>query len=95
MDRVFSKSVQDSHRIIDIPADVQFRLNIVEADGQSLLELDPIYNHERFRLSHIESETATREGGGWFRRGNAWIRVDVDKHTKIADEIESPWSSPY
>ena len=85
----FSQSVKDSHRIVDSPAVVQFRLNIVESDGQSLLELDPIYNHERFQLTHAEAETATEAGEAWFRRRDAWIKVDVNKHQSVASEFRA------
>ena len=83
----FSKAVTDSHRIIDSPAVVQFRLNIVESDGRSLLELDPIYNHDRFRLSHAEIESASRDGG-WVRRRDAWVKVDGEKFKKVAAGID-------
>jgi len=84
----FSKAVKDSHRVVDSPAVVQFRLNIVESDGRSLLELDPNYNHERFQVSHAESEAATESGGGWLRRRAAWIKVDAKKFEKVAAGID-------
>ncbi len=83
----FSQAVTDSHRIIDTQAQVEFKLNIVDSDGCSLLELDPIYNHERFQISHPESESAATSGGGWVRRRNAWIRVDEEKYQRIATQI--------
>ena len=81
----FSQAVEDSHRIVATPATVEFRLNIVESDGHSLLELDPIYNHERFQLSYGETETAIVEAEGWSRRRDAWIWVDVDKRIRSAE----------
>ena len=83
----FSQAVKDSHRIIDTQANVEFKLNIVDSDGCSLLQLDPIYNHERFQLSHSESEAAAISGEGWVRRRDAWIRVDDKKYRRIASEI--------
>ena len=83
----FSQAVKDSHRIIDTQANVEFKLNIVERDGCSLLQLDPIYNHERFQLSHSESEAAAISGEGWVRRKDAWIRADDKKYRRIATEI--------
>lgn len=84
----FSQAVADSHRIIDTPAVVQFRLNIVDSDGRSLLQLDPIYNHERFQLSHAEAEDVAQGGEEWVRCRDAWIRLDVEKYEKIAAGIE-------
>ena len=84
----FSQSVKDSHRIIDTKAQVEFKLNIVDSDGCSLLQLDPIYNHERFQLSHSESEAAATSGEGWIRRKDAWIRVDDTKYRRIATAID-------
>jgi len=83
----FSQTVKDSHRIIDTQASVEFKLNIVDSDGCSLLQLDPIYNHERFQLSHSESEAAAISGEGWVRRRDAWIRADDKKYRRIATEI--------
>ena len=92
----FSKSVKDSHRIIETPAVVQFRLNIIDSDGQSLLELDPIYNHERFQVTYAETEAATAAGEGWIRRRDAWVKLDADKQRRIANEVvEPPRTSPY
>jgi superfamily II DNA or RNA helicase len=84
----FSRAVADSHRIIDTPAAVDFRLNIVESDGRSLLELDPTYNHERFQVSHAEAEDVAKGGEEWVRRRDAWIRLDAEKYERVADGIE-------
>jgi SNF2 family DNA or RNA helicase len=83
----FSQAVTDSHRIVDTKAQVEFKLNIVDSDGCSLLKLDPIYNHERFQISHSESETVETSGEGWVRRRNAWIKVDEEKYRQIASHI--------
>lgn len=85
----FSQAVQNSHRLVDIPSNVEFRLNIVERDGRSLLELDPIYNHDRFRLTHNEVENTANSGESWVRRRDAWIKVDLEKYGKIAAGVQS------
>ena len=82
----FSEAVSNSHRLIDTAADMEFRLNVVDSDGASLLQLDPLYNHERFQLSHADSLQGL-VGGGWLRRGNAWIRIDNDKCRRITSAI--------
>ena len=79
----FSQAVKDSHRLIETVADVKFRLNIVECDGRSLLELSPIYNHERFRLNHDEVRQAAETGIEWVRKKDAWIKTDINKHNQI------------
>lgn len=85
----FSQAVQNAHRVIDTSANVEFRLNIVESNGRALLELDPIYNHERFRLTHWEVQDAVRDGAKWLRRRDTWIKVDKNKCKKINDGVES------
>jgi len=84
----FSRAVQDAHRLVESPADVEFRLNIVESDGRSLLELDPIYNHQRFSFTHRDVESVIAGGDGWVRRRDAWVKVDVDKFRKIKANVE-------
>jgi superfamily II DNA or RNA helicase len=84
----FSEAVKNAHRIVDTPCNVEFRLNIVDSDGQSLLALDPIYNHERFQLSHAEIENASTNGEEWVRRRDAWIKVDQDRYKKISAGVQ-------
>ena len=84
----FSKAVTDSHRLIETPADVQFNLNLVESDGQSLFELDPIYNHERFKITHVEAEQAVAADERWIRKRGAWVKIDAEKFKRIADGID-------
>ena len=83
----FSKAVADSHRIVNEPAAVEFRLTIIDSDGMSLLELDPIYNHERFQVSHAEAEDLTKDGEEWVRRRDVWIRLDIEKYESVAAGI--------
>lgn len=85
----FSEAVKNAHRIIDTPANVEFRLNIVDSDGRSLLALDPIYNHERFKLTHDEVANVLDSGDTWMRRSNAWIKADEDKYTKIDAGVQT------
>lgn len=83
----FSEAVKHSHRIIDAPAQVEFRLNIVDKDGRSLFELDPIYNHERFQLNHTDVEAAATAGEEWIRRRDTWIKIDHNKFARIDDSV--------
>lgn len=84
----FSQAVKNAHRVIDTAAQVEFHLNVVDSDGRSLLELDPIYNHERFQLSHNDSLQGLDEGDGWVRRRDSWIKIDKDKCKRITSAIE-------
>jgi superfamily II DNA or RNA helicase len=84
----FSQAVKNAHRVIEAPAKVEFRLNVVDSDGRSLLELDPIYNHERFQVSHNECLQGLEEGEGWVRRRDAWIKIDKEKCNRITSAIE-------
>jgi hypothetical protein len=85
----FSQAVQNAHRLIDTPSNVEFRLNIVERDGRSLLKLDPIYNHDRFRLTSNEVENNAQCGEPWVRRRGAWVKVDLEKYGKIAAGVKT------
>jgi superfamily II DNA or RNA helicase len=80
----YTKTVADAHRLYDAPSTLEFQLNIVESNGRSLLQLDPIYSHDRFRLSHSEAEAAAAAGHDWVRRTNAWVHIDSDRVSKVA-----------
>ena len=80
----FSQAVKNAHRVIDTPAKVEFKLNVVDRDGRSLLELDPIYNHERFELKHGESSDAIQNGDKWIRRRDA----GQDRRGKVWEDRE-------
>ena len=83
-----SEAIKNANSILDTPAKVEFRLNIVESDGRSLLELDPIYNHERFHLTHDEADKASTKGEEWIRRRDTWVKLDLEKIKKIGDGAE-------
>lgn len=85
----FSREVADSHRLIDEKADVQFRLNVVDRDGKSLLELDPIYNHDRFSVTHGELMEAAAQEANWIRRKDAWIKIDKRLQGKVAERAKA------
>jgi superfamily II DNA or RNA helicase len=78
-----SQEVQDAHRVCDAPANVDFRLNIVESDGRALLHLDPVYSHDRFKLPHAVVESALQRGDDWVRRGNAWVKIDKRRFERV------------
>ena len=50
LDDVQSEAIKNFHRIVDSPADVEFRLQVIESDGRSVLEIVPVYNYGRFSL---------------------------------------------
>lgn len=83
----FSEEVKNSHRIVDTPSDTHFALNVVESDGKALLELDPRYNHERFRLSHLDLTTSVSAKEEWVRRDNAWIKIDQSRFEQVSKAI--------
>jgi superfamily II DNA or RNA helicase len=84
----FSSEVKNSHRIVSAPADARFSLNVVDADGNALLQLDPRYHHERFRLSHAEVAEVVANDGEWVRRDNAWVKVDQQRFGEVAQAID-------
>lgn len=79
----YTQAVADSHRLCDQRSSLEFRLNIVESDGKALLHLDPIYSHDRFRLSHTEVEQAVASSDDWVRRPGAWVHVDEDRYSEV------------
>ena len=83
----YSNAVEESHRVLDSPSHLMFKLNLVESDGRSLLALDPVYHHDRFELSHAEIQELIREGQEWVRRRNAWIRIDEEKQRKVEEKL--------
>lgn len=83
----YSEAVEASHRVLDSPSHLIFKLNLVESDGRSLLALDPVYNHDRFELSHAEIQELIEEGQEWVRRRNAWIRIDEEKQRKVEEKL--------
>lgn len=85
----FSAEVKNTHRLVDTSADTRFTLNIVESNGRALLELDPRYNHERFRVSHAEVHAAVNGGEEWIRRNDAWIKIDRKRFDKVSKAIAS------
>jgi SNF2 family DNA or RNA helicase len=81
----YTKAVADAHRLCDTPSTLEFQLNIVESNGRALLQLDPVYSHDRFRLSHPEAEAAAAAGHDWVRRTSAWVHIDSDRFNKVTD----------
>jgi SNF2 family DNA or RNA helicase len=83
----FSEAVEASHKVLDGPSHLIFRLNLVESDGRSLFALDPVYDHDRFELTHAEINELIQEGQEWVRRRNAWIKIDLEKQKKVEDKL--------
>ncbi len=85
----YSEAVEASHRVLDSPSHLIFNLNLVESNGRSLLALDPVYNHDRFALTHAEIQELLREGQEWVRRKNAWIKIDEEKQRKVEEKLRN------
>ncbi len=83
----FTEQVKGAHKVIDAPANVKFAVGLVESDGKSLLTLDPMYNHEKFNLTHDEVQQSIQNNNGWARKGNSWIQVDDEQHENISNKI--------
>ena len=45
------------------PADVEFRFQVIESGGLSILEIVPVYSHGRFELSHADHLQARGQAG--------------------------------
>lgn len=83
-----SEAVKNFHRIVDSPADIEFRLQVIESDGRSGLEIVPVYNYGRFELSHADHLRAAAKREPWFRRENTWIRVDREACKRIEAAVK-------
>jgi superfamily II DNA or RNA helicase len=80
-----SAAVKDWHRIADGPADVEFRLQVMECDGGSILGIVPVYHYGRFELTHADHLEAASKGETWLRRQNTWIKVDHQACRRIEE----------
>jgi len=76
-------AVAETHRVVSAPATTDFRVGVVERDGQSLLRVDPIYRHERFQVGHDEASATHSTGERWLRRRGAWIAIDGERVAAI------------
>ena len=83
-----SEAVKNSHRIADEPAEVSFHIEVVEGHGQSILEIIPVYDHGRVRLTHADYLEARAKREEWIRLRDTWISVDKAKHRQIDAAIK-------
>jgi superfamily II DNA or RNA helicase len=82
-----TQPVKDAHRVIDEPARPRFLLDVHHGPRRSMLELSPVYDHERFTLTHDEVRDTLDAGKEWVRRSKTWIRVDSAKVEKVDKAI--------
>jgi superfamily II DNA or RNA helicase len=83
-----SETVRDLHRIVDTPAEVEFRLQVIGTEGRSGLEVVPVYHYGRFELTHADHLEAAARREPWFRRQNTWIRVDQSACKRIETVVK-------
>ena len=83
-----SEAVKNFHRIVENPADVEFRLQVVEGDGRSILEIVPVYHYGRFELTHSDHLQAMTRDESWFRLSNTWIRLDQAACKRIGGVVK-------
>ena len=89
-----SEAVKNFHRIADAPADVEFRLQVIQSEGRSTLEIVPIYHYGRFELTHAEHLEAAAKREPWIRRQNTWIRLDQQACQRIEGVVKRLGLSP-
>jgi SNF2 family DNA or RNA helicase len=78
-----SEAVKNLHQIDDRPAEVDFRLDVVDGRNHAFLEIVPTYNHDRIQLAHGDHLEARARRERWIRRPDTWIKVDDDKCKRI------------
>jgi superfamily II DNA or RNA helicase len=83
-----SEAVKNAHRIVDDPAEVEFHIEVVESRGRSILEIVPVYNHDRVQLTHADYLAARAKRERWIRRRDIWISVDKEKCRQIDAAIK-------
>ena len=83
-----SVAVKNAHRIVDDPAEVEFHIEVVESRGRSILEIVPVYNHDRVQLTHADYLAARAKRERWIRRRDIWISVDKEKCRQIDAAIK-------
>ena len=59
-----------------------------KATGRSILEIVPVYNHDRVQLTHADYLEARAKREGWIRRRDTWISVDKEKCKQIDAAIK-------
>lgn len=89
-----SEGVKELHRIVDVPAEVEFRLQAVQTAGRSRLEVVPIYQYGRFELTHADHLEAAAKHEAWIRRDSAWIRVDQEACKRIEGVLKRHGLAP-
>ena len=85
-----SETVANAHRIVDGPAEVAFRIEVVESDGRSTLEIVPRYDHGQVQLAHADCRDALANREAWIRRRDTWINVDKEKCRQIGRRHQAP-----
>ena len=83
-----SEAVKNAHRIADEGASIEFRIEVVESHGQAILEIVPVYNHDRFQLAHADCLEARARREAWIKRQDTWISVDKEKCRQIDAAIK-------
>jgi len=84
----FLDNVHEQHRLVTGAAAVSFTLDVLDSGGQSLLHLDPSYDHERFRFNHREVAGFVDSATRWVRRGNSWIEIDTESYERVDRQLE-------
>lgn len=82
-----SEEVKGAHKLVDIPSSVQFEIGVYDDADQSMLTLSPIYNHQRFQLSHEQVHERLSNGEKWERSGSSWVKLDPEKHDRIEGAV--------
>jgi SNF2 family DNA or RNA helicase len=85
-----SERVKDSHRLIDKQALVDFRLSVTDGEeGESFLQVDPLYRHDRQTLSHAEVGSAIKGDETWLRRPSSWVKIDRQKFGAVEEIVKA------
>ena len=89
-----SDRVRKAHHLLETEAKTSFRLSVVNMGAANLLQLDPMYDHQRFQLTHSEVAEAAEQDRSWIRRDDTWLRIDSAKFRAVSGEAERQGLEP-
>ncbi|HEY3324674.1 MAG TPA: DEAD/DEAH box helicase [Planctomycetota bacterium] len=78
-----AEAVEGAHKVKDAPAAVNIRLDTEEEEGEPWFTLNATFDHDGEQLTEDELRKLVQQGRKWFRKGNAWIKVDAQALEKF------------
>jgi len=90
-----AQAVAGAHKITDEPATIRLQFDVDEEGSDAWFGFSAAFDHGGETLSEEELRQLVRQGRKWFRRGNAWIKVDSSALRKFAQNVRRSGALPY